>query len=109
MRTIKEIAKIKRINSAKRGVSLHHGRLVSALSLLAEIQSPEFCEDESPFSCENYFPDADFYLGKAIDVIEDALKTLLKDITRLTELHIQHEEDFCDFCEQEKAVGGSDE
>ena len=88
-----DIGEMKRSVQAKRGITHHHARLVEALSLLTEIRSSEYCEDETPFSCANYFPDADHHLGKAICVIEESLETLLTDGAEITRYHIESEEE----------------
>lgn len=96
-----EAGQIKRANDAKSGIARHHRRLVEALALLNKIKSSECCEDNTPFSCGDYFPDGEFYLEKAIFVIEQALEVLLSSGAEITKSHIESVEDCWEFWDQQ--------
>jgi hypothetical protein len=101
-------ADMKLFIETKRGMIQHHERLVEVLSLLNEIKSTEYCEDIIPFSCEDYFEDADYFLGKGIWIVEEAINTLLADGLAITKTHFNSVRQEYLYCE-EHCEGGSDE
>lgn len=73
----------------KQGMLAHQERLLDVLLLLNQIKLTEACEDNIPFSCEDYFIDADYFLGKAIWIVEEAINTLDTDALAITQAHFK--------------------
>ena len=80
-------ADMKLFIETKLGILAHQERLVEALSLLNQIKSTDYCDDNIPFSCDDYFVDADYFLGKGIWIIQEAINTLDADALAITQAH----------------------
>ena len=73
----------------KQGMLAHQERLLDVLSLLNQIKTTDYCEDNIPFSCEDYFEEADYFLGKGIWIVEEAINTLDADGLAITQAHFK--------------------
>ena len=80
-------ADMKLFIETKLGMLAHQERLVEALSLLNQIKSTDYCDDNIPFSCDDYFVDADYFLGKGIWIIQEAINTLDEQGLAITQNH----------------------
>ena len=88
MSTIPNADKMRMFIEVKKGMATHRLRLIEGLSLLEEIRYSDRCDDDIPFSCEDYFPDAEHYLEKGMWVLEEMLEYLDLHGTAITRDHI---------------------
>ena len=84
-----KIEEMKLFVGTKQGMLAHQERLLDVLSLLNQIKTTDYCEDNIPFSCEDYFEEADYFLGKGIWIVEEAINTLDTDALAITQAHFK--------------------